>query len=182
MIDRDTIFISHSTPQDNTFSIWIASRLEMLGYKVWVDKDGLLGGERFWPTIQKAIDSCVEVYNPHYVSIVKHYDLNDTGNARRFIDKYQGDIKYNIDNKMWMIWNGINWQFDVFGNIKNYAEILIGEMKMEAFKITDLEKQKVMLKNINRLYNSVKELDYHFNINLYIKKLKIIKLSHMLNY
>lgn len=105
-------------------------------------------------TIQKAIDSCVEVYNPHYVSTVKHYDLNDTGNARRFIDKYQGDIKYNIDNKMWMIWNGINWQFDVFGNIKNYAEILIEEMKMEAFKITDLEKQKVMLKNINRLYNS----------------------------
>lgn len=38
MSERDTIFISHSTPQDNEFSIWIASRLELLGYKVWVDK------------------------------------------------------------------------------------------------------------------------------------------------
>ena len=39
---RDTIFISHATPEDNEFSIWIASRLEMLGYKTWIDKDGLL--------------------------------------------------------------------------------------------------------------------------------------------
>jgi len=37
---RDTIFISHATPADNDFSIWIASRLEMLGYKVWIDKEG----------------------------------------------------------------------------------------------------------------------------------------------
>ena len=56
---RDTIFISHATPQDNEFSIWIASRLEMLGYNTWIDKKGLLGGERFWPTIQKAIESSI---------------------------------------------------------------------------------------------------------------------------
>lgn len=70
MINRDTIFISHSTPQDNTFSIWIASRLEMLGYKVWVDKDGLLGGERFWTTIQKAIDQSVKILFVYSKNIV----------------------------------------------------------------------------------------------------------------
>ena len=58
---RDTIFISHATPQDNEFSIWMASRLEMLGYNTWIDKEGLLGGERFWPTIQKAIENSVKV-------------------------------------------------------------------------------------------------------------------------
>jgi len=58
---RDTIFISHATPADNEFSIWIASRLEMLGYKTWIDKEGLLGGERFWATIQKAIDSSAKI-------------------------------------------------------------------------------------------------------------------------
>ena len=57
---RDTIFISHATPADNDFSIWIASRLEMLGYKVWIDKEGLLGGERFWATIQKALDRSIK--------------------------------------------------------------------------------------------------------------------------
>lgn len=61
MLYRDTLFISHATPQDNEFSIWLASRLEMMGYKVWLDKEGLLGGERFWQTIQKAIDSSAKV-------------------------------------------------------------------------------------------------------------------------
>lgn len=57
----NTIFISHATPEDNDFTIWLASRLEMLGYKTWIDKEGLLGGERFWPTIQKAINESAKV-------------------------------------------------------------------------------------------------------------------------
>jgi hypothetical protein len=52
---RDTLFISHATPEDNEFSIWLASRLEMLGYKIWLDKEKLLGGETFWLTIQNVI-------------------------------------------------------------------------------------------------------------------------------
>jgi hypothetical protein len=58
---KDMIFISHATPQDNEFSIWLASRLEMFGYKVWIDKEGLIGGERFWATIQQAIMSSAKV-------------------------------------------------------------------------------------------------------------------------
>lgn len=58
---RDSLFISHATPADNEFSIWITSRLEMLGFKTWIDKEGLLGGERFWATIQKAIDSSAKI-------------------------------------------------------------------------------------------------------------------------
>ena len=54
---------------------------------------------------------------------------------------------------MWMIWNGINWQFDIFGNVKNLAEELIRDMKNEAFSITDADTQKEMLKNVNRLFN-----------------------------
>ena len=52
---RDTIFISHATPEDNEFTIWLASRLELLGYKVWIDKKELLGGETFWEIIESAI-------------------------------------------------------------------------------------------------------------------------------
>lgn len=67
---RDAIFISHATPADNEFSIWIASRLEMLGYKVWIDKKGLLGGERFWATIQKALDCSIKVLFVYSKNIV----------------------------------------------------------------------------------------------------------------
>ena len=52
---RDTIFLSHSTPDDNEFTIWLASRLQLLGYKVWIDKSSLLGGEKFWETIDNVI-------------------------------------------------------------------------------------------------------------------------------
>lgn len=34
---KDTIFISHATPTDNIFATWLATKLELCGYKVWVD-------------------------------------------------------------------------------------------------------------------------------------------------
>jgi hypothetical protein len=52
---RDTVFISHATPEDNEFTIWLASKLELMGYKVWIDKNGLLGGEKIWEEIDNAI-------------------------------------------------------------------------------------------------------------------------------
>lgn len=58
---RDTIFIGHATPEDNEFAVWLYSRLETDGYKVWCDQIGLPGGERdFWEVIQDKIknDAC----------------------------------------------------------------------------------------------------------------------------
>lgn len=52
---RETIFISHATPEDNEFTIWLASKLELLGYEVWIDKDALIGGEKFWEEIDSVI-------------------------------------------------------------------------------------------------------------------------------
>ena len=52
---RDTIFISHATPGDNTFAIWLASRLSMAGYQVWCDQERLIGGEDFWQDIEDAL-------------------------------------------------------------------------------------------------------------------------------
>lgn len=110
-------------------------------------------------TINTAIESCTAVYNPNYSvqtggKYQKVYSLTDTGNSHRFVDKFSDDIRYNVDNNAWMIWNGKYWQFDVFKNIKNYAELMTEEMKIEAFSLTDLEQQKEILKNVNRLYSS----------------------------
>lgn len=55
MVDRETIFISHATPGDNAFTIWLASRLTLAGYKVWCDADKLIGGEDFWQEIEETI-------------------------------------------------------------------------------------------------------------------------------
>ena len=79
---RDTLFISHATPEDNDFAIWLASRLEMLGYKTWIDKKGLLGGEKFWETIQNEIKNAVKVL---FVYSTKICDSN--GNLKNGIYK-----------------------------------------------------------------------------------------------
>jgi hypothetical protein len=55
MENRQTIFISHATPEDNDFAIWIASRLQAMGFETWVDKKALVGGEKFWQEIDQTI-------------------------------------------------------------------------------------------------------------------------------
>lgn len=85
---RDTIFISHATPEDNQFTIWLASRLELLGYKVWIDKNELLGGEVFWADIEDAIrNKAIKFLLVYSCNII---DKNDSS-------KIKGGIQKEID-------------------------------------------------------------------------------------
>lgn len=52
---RDTIFICHATPDDNTFVRWLGARLSGHGYRVWADLFELRGGTPFWVTIEEAL-------------------------------------------------------------------------------------------------------------------------------
>ena len=56
-MNRQSIFISHATPEDNAFTHWLGSKLELAGYKVWFDLDRLKGGDYFWAKIEAAIRS-----------------------------------------------------------------------------------------------------------------------------
>lgn len=93
---RNTIFISHATPTDNEFSIWIASRLEMLGYKTWIDKEGLLGGERFWATIQKAIDVSAKVLFVYSKNIVTKEGILKSGIENEIEYAKSIALQYNL--------------------------------------------------------------------------------------
>ncbi|WP_298257250.1 toll/interleukin-1 receptor domain-containing protein [Bradyrhizobium sp.] len=55
MSERDVIFISHATPDDNEFVRWLGTRLTGYGYKVWADIFDLAGGTPFWVSIEDAI-------------------------------------------------------------------------------------------------------------------------------
>jgi TIR domain len=52
---RQAIFISHATPQDNAFVVWLASKLISAGYEVWSDVTNLSGGDGFWGDIEQVI-------------------------------------------------------------------------------------------------------------------------------
>jgi TolB-like protein len=53
--DRDTIFISHATPEDNDFVRWLGGRLIEHGYTVWADVFHLKGGVPFWSSIEHVL-------------------------------------------------------------------------------------------------------------------------------
>lgn len=66
---RDTIFISHARlPKDDEFVLWLASRLQLLGYKVWCDLKSLKGGEQdYWGRV---IDPQIRNYAAKFVLVV----------------------------------------------------------------------------------------------------------------
>ena len=117
-------------------------------------------------TIETAIAKCKDVYNKGHndsqvynpitgeVTTKKDYDFNDTGNARRFVDRFGNNLRYNFDNKCWMIFNGKTWVVDNKQIVKTQADLMIEEMKIEALQEKDKELQKEMLKNIKHLSSS----------------------------
>lgn len=54
-MSRQSIFISHATPEDNGFVRWLGARLELAGFSVWHDLGRLKGGDYFWDKIEGAI-------------------------------------------------------------------------------------------------------------------------------
>jgi TolB-like protein len=54
-MDRDTIFISHASPDDNDFVRWLGDELASRGYSIWADVFHLKGGTPFWSTIEEVL-------------------------------------------------------------------------------------------------------------------------------
>lgn len=42
---RETIFISHASPEQNVFTLWLGAKLAAMGYEVWADVLRLKGGD-----------------------------------------------------------------------------------------------------------------------------------------
>lgn len=85
------------------------------------------------------------------VEIKKEYALDDTGNAERFIDTFGSVLKYNIDLKSWVIYDGKTWVRDYKQQVKKYADNLIERMKEECLKEEDKDLQREKARNIKHL-------------------------------
>lgn len=91
---RDTLFISHATPEDNEFAIWLTSRLQLAGYKVWCDLDGLIGGEKFWQTI----DDQIRNSSIKFLFVISNFICSAPGKLRNGIDR-EYNLAESIGNK-----------------------------------------------------------------------------------
>jgi hypothetical protein len=53
---RPLVFISHATPQDNEFVLWLGTRLTPLGFEVWADILKLRGGQDWTELLEAALN------------------------------------------------------------------------------------------------------------------------------
>lgn len=125
-------------------------------------------------TIQKACLGCVEVYEPKpteddtKIAIgmfrgegfkrkdipENTYDMNDSGNAQRMRDRFKGSIRYSYARKKWMYWTGKVWYYDDTGEIKKLADLIVDDLKREAFSVEDEKEREAKLKFANKTANS----------------------------
>lgn len=131
--------------------------------KKWDEKRG--GNTYGATTIDKACANCTEVYEPKKYSDdtslavalfkngktgvdvpKKQYDMTDTGNAQRLVDKFGSVLKYSYNRKKWMFWDGKRWKIDDSGEVKKLADIICDDLKREAMQEEDSETQAAALK------------------------------------
>lgn len=133
------------------------------------------GGQSYGAmTIAKAIANTVDVYEPKRydndtdlafalfkngkVGVVedqrKRYDMTDTGNAHRLVDKFGHIIRYSYNRKKWYYWDGKSWRLDESGEVKKLADVICDDIKREAFVEQDEKTQAEMLKWANRTASS----------------------------
>lgn len=124
-------------------------------------------------TIGKAIATCTNVYEPKQYEDdtalafavfedgrmgmqvpPKSYDMTDTGNAHRLMDKFGMIIRYSYNRKKWMYWNGKVWCIDDSGEIKKLADIICDDIKREGFAEQDEKTQMDLLKWATRTSSS----------------------------
>jgi hypothetical protein len=55
MSERQALFISHATPEDNAFTIWLGAKLAAAGYEVWADVLRLTGGDDWQRKLENAL-------------------------------------------------------------------------------------------------------------------------------
>jgi hypothetical protein len=102
---RDTIFISHANPENNYFAAWLASKLQLLGYKVWVDVSDIKPGQYFNRNFERIIKEeairFVSVVSNDYIIKSKRDDsgvMNEILCARTIKDIEGFIIPVHYDN------------------------------------------------------------------------------------
>ncbi len=91
---KELVFISHATPEDNDFTLWISTRLKLMGYQVWSDVTQLFGGEKWWEDIEQAIDE----YSCKFVLVITRHSLSKPGVQREVELALAAEISHDLKN------------------------------------------------------------------------------------
>lgn len=141
----------------------------------------LIGGEQDWEDRQKAIESTaeklaagdeavtgfptlVELIGTALVSRVIEWlnlpskekpvgILTDTGNAERIKTQYGDDIRFDVTNKIFRVWDGTCWVEDHKGQVREYAKASAKAMFDEAREVSDSKEREAMARHASNSLN-----------------------------
>ena len=134
-------------------------------------------------TLERAVNDCQEVYTPspepdktpfadqdealRALNVkygaqspvapapgVRTYSLDDTGNARRFRDRYADRVRYNPTDKCWMVWDGARWKRDDLATIKGLADEMLDQMDKACFGIRDINTAGALRRHVQKSRSS----------------------------
>ena len=94
------------------------------------------------------IAKSVARYDPE--AEVKEFSLTDAGNAERFADMFQNQLKFCAAFNTWFIWNGKYWVKDEQKSINNYAIDVARSMIIEASTIADTDKRDALISHAKK--------------------------------
>lgn len=114
-------------------------------------------------TLNKAILDCNEVYTPggsmdgYSLTIrgqqpepepIKMYSYDDTGNADRFVDRYNNEVRYSYIDKLWYTYTGQKWLSDHTGEVNKMVDTMLPDLKKELAFCVDDDQEKALNKHI----------------------------------
>src|SRR5579871_2907055 len=79
MSERQALFISHASPEDNAVTIWLGAKLAAAGYEVWADVLRLRGGQDWQRKLEDAIRNraCKVLFAANQVAVAKQGVRNE---------------------------------------------------------------------------------------------------------
>jgi len=73
------------------------------------------------------------------------YELNDTGNGKRFADKFRHRVRYQVDRERWFLSDGTRWAEDTTREIDRLAQQIGSDIEAEGKLINDAAIRKAVL-------------------------------------
>jgi len=101
MSERPALFISHASPEDNAFTIWLGAKLAATGYEVWADVLRLTGGDDWQRKLEDALRNraCKVLLAANQKSVEKQGVRNEIQIASDVAKKI-GDRRFIIPLKL----------------------------------------------------------------------------------
>jgi putative DNA primase/helicase len=78
----------------------------------------------------------------HSGAVRKPHHRSDAGNALRLVERHGKDLRYEVERREWLVWDGQRWRRDAVGRVMELAKDTVRAIYAEASKEADEDERK----------------------------------------